>query len=44
LPSFRFLETPHPIANARGGELEERAERLVEPIVAILTARESPTS
>ncbi len=44
LPSFRFLETPHPIANAKGGELEERAERLVEPIVAILTARESPMS
>lgn len=44
LPSFRFLETPHPIANERGGELDERAERLVEPVVAILTARESLTS
>jgi hypothetical protein len=41
LPGFRFLETPHPIANASDKELDERADRLVEPVLAILTTSDS---
>ena len=37
LPAFRFLETPHPIASIDAKELEARADRLVEPVVALLT-------
>jgi hypothetical protein len=36
LPGFRFLETPHPIANADESELDVRADRLVEPVIALL--------
>jgi hypothetical protein len=43
IPGFRFLETPHPIANATEGELDARADRLVEPVLALLSAR-SPAS
>jgi len=44
LPGFRFLETPHPIANASEAELDARADRLVEPVLAVLTTHHSPTS
>ena len=37
LPGFRFLETPHPIANAGDKELDRRADRLLEAVVALLT-------
>lgn len=37
LPGFRFLETPHPIASVGDEELDERADRLVEPVLALLT-------
>lgn len=38
LPAFRFLETPHPIASVDDRELDERADRLVEPVLALLTS------
>jgi hypothetical protein len=44
LPAFHFLETPHPIANATDAELDERVNRLVEPVLAFLTISESRTS
>ena len=37
LAGFRFLETPHPIANAQDKELDARADRLVDPVIALLT-------
>jgi hypothetical protein len=36
LPGFRFLETPHPIANLTDKELDERADRLVDPVLELL--------
>jgi hypothetical protein len=36
LAGFQFLETPHPIANLTDKELDERADRLVEPLLALL--------
>jgi hypothetical protein len=36
MPNYRFLETPHPIANLSDQELDERADRLLEPVVALL--------
>ena len=36
MPGYRFLETPHPIANLRDKDLDERADRLVEPVIALL--------
>jgi hypothetical protein len=36
MPGYRFLETPHPIANLGDKELDERADRLVAPVVALL--------
>ena len=38
LPGYRFLETPHPIANLADKALDARAEALVAPVVALLTA------
>jgi hypothetical protein len=40
LPGFRFLETPHPIANLTDKELDERADRLVEPVLEMLRRSE----
>jgi hypothetical protein len=37
LPGFRFVEMPHPIANLDGEALDERADRLVEPVLELLT-------
>ena len=39
VPGYRFLETPHPIANLADKELDARAEALVESVVALLAAR-----
>ena len=36
LPGYRFLATPHPIANLTEKELDPRADRLIEPVVALL--------
>ncbi|HUG35380.1 MAG TPA: hypothetical protein VML54_00425 [Candidatus Limnocylindrales bacterium] len=36
VPGYRFLETPHPIANLTDKELDARAEALVAPVVAAL--------
>jgi hypothetical protein len=36
LPGYRFLDTPHPIANLSDKELDERADRLVEPVLHLL--------
>ncbi|MBM3217918.1 MAG: hypothetical protein FJZ38_04425 [Candidatus Rokubacteria bacterium] len=37
LAGYPFLDTPHPIANLRDKDLDARADRLVEPVVALLT-------
>lgn len=39
VPGYRFLETPHPIANLTDKELDARADALVESTAALLTAR-----
>ena len=31
-PGYAFVETPHPIANLTDAELDERCDRLVEPV------------
>jgi hypothetical protein len=36
LAGYRFLDTPHPIANLGEGELDARADALVDPVVALL--------
>jgi hypothetical protein len=35
---YRFLDTPHPIANLGDKDLDARADRLVEPVIALLRA------
>jgi hypothetical protein len=37
MTGFRFLETPHPIANLGDKDLDARADQLVEPVVALLS-------
>ncbi len=37
LPDYAFVETPHPIANLTDVELDERAEALVKPVLALLS-------
>ena len=36
MPGYRFLETPHPIANLADKELDVRADALVDAVVAAL--------
>ena len=36
LPGYRFLDVPHPIANLADKELDGRADRLVESVLALL--------
>ncbi|PYO03104.1 MAG: hypothetical protein DMD91_01930 [Candidatus Rokuibacteriota bacterium] len=36
LPGYRFLATPHPIANLTDKELDERADRLVAPLAELI--------
>lgn len=36
LPGYRFLETPHPIANLTDKELDARADRLATAVVEAL--------
>jgi hypothetical protein len=40
LPGYRFLDMPHPIANLDAKELDARADRLVEPVLALLRVRD----
>ena len=40
LPGYRFLDMPHPIANLDDKELDARADRLVEPVLALLRIRD----
>ena len=37
LSSFRFVEMPHPIASLDGQALDERADRLLESVLELLT-------
>ena len=36
MPGYRFLDVPHPIANLEEKELDARADRLVEQVLALL--------
>jgi len=36
VPGYRFLETPHPIANLTDKDLDDRADALVDAVVALL--------
>jgi hypothetical protein len=36
MSGYRFLDTPHPIANLGDKDLDARADRLVEPVIARL--------
>jgi hypothetical protein len=36
VPGYRFVETPHPIANLTDKDLDARAEQLVDQVVALL--------
>ncbi len=36
LPGYRFLDTPHPIANLGDKDLDARADALVEQVIALL--------
>ena len=38
MTGYGFVDTPHPIANLTEKELDPRADRLVEPVVALLTS------
>ena len=40
LPGYRFLDMPHPIANLDDKELDARAYRLVEAVLALLRVRD----
>jgi hypothetical protein len=39
LTGYPFLATPHPIANLADKELDERADRLLDAVEALLTKR-----
>jgi hypothetical protein len=36
MAGYRFLDTPHPIANLGDTDLDARADLLVEPVLALL--------
>ncbi len=36
MSGYRFLDTPHPIANLGDTDLDTRADRLVAPVIALL--------
>jgi hypothetical protein len=38
MSGYRFLDTPHPIANLGDKDLDARADGLVEPVIALLRA------
>lgn len=38
VPNYRFVVTPHPIANLTEAELNARADRLTEQVVALIQA------
>jgi len=33
VPYYRFLDIPHPIANLTEGELEDRAEGIIDDVI-----------
>ena len=37
MKGYRYLDTPHPIANLGDKDLDARADRLVEQVVALLS-------
>jgi hypothetical protein len=37
MSGYRFLDTPHPIANLGEKDLDARADQLVAPVVALLS-------
>ena len=39
LTGYRFVETPHPIANLTDKELDARADALVAPVLELLADR-----
>ena len=39
LPGFRFVETPHPVANLSEEETDLRVDRLLPLVLALLAAR-----
>jgi hypothetical protein len=39
MAGYRFLDTPHPIANLGDKDLDERADRLLEAVEALLRER-----
>jgi hypothetical protein len=39
MPGYPFLATPHPIANLADKELDERADRLLDAVEALLEQR-----
>ena len=36
MPGYRFVETPHPIANLTDKELDDRADALIAPVLELL--------
>jgi hypothetical protein len=40
MAGYRFLDMPHPIANLEDKELDVRADRLVEQVLALLRGAE----
>ena len=36
IPEFRFLSVPHPVANLREAELDQRAENVLSDLVKLL--------
>jgi len=39
MAGYRFVVTPHPIANLTADELDARADRLVRPVAGLLRTR-----
>ena len=42
LKGFRFLATPHPIANLTGEQLDQRAREIVPEVVRLLLKGQTP--
>jgi len=42
LPHYKFVAMPHPIANLSEAELNARADKLVEQVVALVQTPQAP--
>ncbi len=42
LPRYKFVAMPHPIANLTEAELNSRADKLVEQVVALVQTPQAP--